>query len=236
MSLPFLMEIQCIHNAAFKQRFPQAGNLALLSVFALQHSIMARPAFKRVWTKIVPKSVERTTYVLLSSLALVLICVYWQPMQGIVWDVSGSGLGLALQVLFWVGWLIVLTSTFMMDHFDLFGLRQVFLNLKQREVNHTGFRKVVFYRMVRHPIMTGFIIAFWSTPAMTTGHLLFKLVNTAYIYIAVKYFSIAVKYFEEKDLVAAIGAPYVTYQEDLGMFFPGIGKNPSTPKSSAAAE
>jgi len=230
------MEIQCIHNAAFKQRFPQAGNLALLSVFALQHSIMARPAFKRVWTKIVPKSVERTTYVLLSSLALVLICVYWQPMQGIVWDVSGSGLGLALQVLFWVGWLIVLTSTFMMDHFDLFGLRQVFLNLKQREVNHTGFRKVVFYRMVRHPIMTGFIIAFWSTPAMTTGHLLFKLVNTAYIYIAVKYFSIAVKYFEEKDLVAAIGAPYVTYQEDLGMFFPGIGKNPSTPKSSAAAE
>ena len=236
MSLPFLMEIQYIHNAAFKQRFPQAGNLALLSVFALQHSIMARPAFKRVWTKIVPKSVERTTYVLLSSLALVLICVYWQPMQGIVWDVSGSGLGLALQVLFWVGWLIVLTSTFMMDHFDLFGLRQVFLNLKQREVNHTGFRKVVFYRMVRHPIMTGFIIAFWSTPAMTTGHLLFKLVNTAYIYIAVKYFSIAVKYFEEKDLVAAIGAPYVTYQEDLGMFFPGIGKNPSTPKSSAAAE
>lgn len=236
MSLPFLMEIQCIHNAAFKQRFPQAGNLALLSVFALQHSIMARPAFKRVWTKIVPKSVERTTYVLLSSLALVLICVYWQPMQGIVWDVSGSGLGLALQVLFWVGWLIVLTSTFMIDHFDLFGLRQVFLNLKQREVNHTGFRKVVFYRMVRHPIMTGFIIAFWSTPAMTTGHLLFKLVNTAYIYIAVKYFSIAVKYFEEKDLVAAIGAPYVTYQEDLGMFFPGIGKNPSTPKSSAAAE
>ena len=236
MSLPFLMEIQCIHNAAFKQRFPQAGNLALLSVFALQHSIMARPAFKRVWTKIVPKSVERTTYVLLSSLALVLICVYWQPMQGIVWDVSGSGLGLALQVLFWVGWLIVLTSTFMMDHFDLFGLRQVFLNLKQREVNHTGFRKVVFYRMVRHPIMTGFIIAFWSTPAMTTGHLLFKLVNTAYIYIAVKYFSIAVKYFEEKDLVAAIGAPYVTYQEDVGMFFPGIGKNPSTPKSSAAAE
>ena len=236
MSLPFLMEIQCIHNAAFKQRFPQAGNLALLSVFALQHSIMARPAFKRVWTKIEPKSVERTTYVLLSSLALVLICVYWQPMQGIVWDVSGSGLGLALQVLFWVGWLIVLTSTFMIDHFDLFGLRQVFLNLKQREVNHTGFRKVVFYRMVRHPIMTGFIIAFWSTPAMTTGHLLFKLVNTAYIYIAVKYFSIAVKYFEEKDLVAAIGAPYVTYQEDLGMFFPGIGKNPSTPKSSAAAE
>ena len=229
MSLPFLMEIQCIHNAAFKQRFPQAGNLALLSVFALQHSIMARPAFKRVWTKIVPKSVERTTYVLLSSLALVLICVYWQPMQGIVWDVSGSGLGLALQVLFWVGWLIVLTSTFMMDHFDLFGLRQVFLNLKQREVNHTGFRKVVFYRMVRHPIMTGFIIAFWSTPAMTTGHLLFTLVTTAYIYIAVKY-------FEEKDLVAAIGAPYVTYQEDLGMFFPGIGKNPSTPKSSAAAE
>ena len=236
MSLPFLMEIQCIHNAAFKQRFPQAGNLALLSVFALQHSIMARPAFKRVWTKIVPKSVERTTYVLLSSLALVLICVYWQPMQGIVWDVSGSGLGLALQVLFWVGWLIVLTSTFMMDHFDLFGLRQVFLNLKQREVNHTGFRKVVFYRMVRHPIMTGFIIAFWSTPAMTTGHLLFKLVNTAYIYIAVKYFSIAVKYFEEKDLVAAIGAPYVTYQEDLGMFFPGIGINPSPSKSSAAAE
>lgn len=192
-------------------------NIILLSIFALQHTIMARPAFKKVWTKIIPKSVERTTYVLLSSLALVLLYAFWQPLLGTVWDVSGTAAGTVLQIIFWAGWGIVLTSTFMIDHFDLFGLRQVYLNLKKREITPSGFRKLIFYRLVRHPIMTGFIIAFWATPTMSTGHLLFAVVTTAYIYIAVKH-------FEEKDLVAEIGEEYVTYQKEVGTFFPGIGK------------
>lgn len=204
-------------------------NLVLLSVFALQHSIMARPAFKRMWTKIVPNSVERTTYVLLSSLALVLIFAYWQPLTGVVWDVSGTSFGSVLQVIFWAGWLIVLTSTFMIDHFDLFGLRQVYLNLKQREITHAGFRKLVFYRLVRHPIMTGFLIAFWAAPTMTVGHLLFTIVTTTYIYIAVKH-------FEEKDLIAEIGEPYLQYQTEVGPFFPGIGKSRPAPKLPTPAE
>lgn len=178
---------------------------------------MARPAFKRVWTRVIPKSIERTTYVLLSSLALILILAYWQPLTDVIWDFSGTNFGTALQGLFWAGWLIVLTSTFMIDHFDLFGLRQVFLNLRKQECTRTGFRKVLFYRLVRHPIMTGFLIAFWATPTMTLGHLLFAVVTTAYIYIAVKY-------FEEKDLVAEIGEPYVKYQTEVGAFFPGVGK------------
>ena len=178
---------------------------------------MARPAFKKVWTKVVPKSVERTTYVLLSSLALILICAYWQPLTDVIWDVSGTSLGMVLQATFWAGWLILLTSTFLIDHFDLFGLRQVYQNLKQQKLTHVGFRKFLFYKLVRHPMMTGFLIAFWSAPTMTSGHLLFTLVTTAYIYIAVKH-------FEEKDLVAEIGEPYIEYQAEVGMLIPGIGK------------
>lgn len=194
-----------------------AINLILLSVFALQHSIMARPKFKEIWTRIIPKSIERSTYVWLSSFALILIFMFWMPMQGIIWDVSGTILGSALQIIFWIGWLIVLTSTFMIDHFDLFGLRQIYLNLKQREYRHTGFKKVLFYKMVRHPIMSGFLIAFWATPVMTVGHLLFAVVTTIYIYIAVKY-------LEEKDLVDSIGADYIDYQKEVGMLIPGVGK------------
>jgi len=192
-------------------------NIFLLSIFALQHTVMARPSFKRVWTKIIPKTVERTTYVLLSSLALLLIYVYWQPMRGVIWNLSGTTAGAALQVVFWIGWGIVLTSTFMIDHFDLFGLRQVYVNLKGREFAHPRFRKHLFYKLVRHPIMSGFIIGFWATPQMTTGHLLFSIITTAYIYIAVKH-------FEEKDLVNEIGEEYVRYQEQVGTFFPRIGK------------
>lgn len=192
-------------------------NLILLSVFALQHSIMARPKFKEIWTRIIPKSIERSTYVWLSSFALILIFMFWMPMQGIIWDVSGTIFGSALQIIFWIGWLIVLTSTFMIDHFDLFGLRQIYLNLKQREYSHTGFKKVLFYKMVRHPIMSGFLIAFWATPVMTVGHLLFAVVTTIYIYIAVKY-------LEEKDLVDSIGADYIDYQKEVGMLIPGVGK------------
>ncbi|MGB0505229.1 MAG: methanethiol S-methyltransferase [Pikeienuella sp.] len=197
-------------------------NLVVLSVFAIQHSVMARPGFKRVWTKIIPQAVERSTYVLMSSLALVLILVFWQPITPVIWDQSGTTLGYVLLTVHWVGWLIVLTSTFMINHFDLFGLKQVYVNLKKTDFRETGFRKVLFYRLVRHPIMAGFLIAFWATPTMTAGHLLFTVVMSAYIYIAVKH-------FEEKDLVDAIGDEYVAYQEEVGPFFPGIGK--SAPRS-----
>lgn len=194
-------------------------NLAILSVFAVQHTIMARPGFKKVWTRIISPAVERTTYVLLSSLALALIFAFWQPMTSVIWDVSGTTIGIVLAAMFWIGWLIVLTSTFMIDHFDLFGLRQVYANFKGVEMRGGGFQKQLFYRLVRHPIMSGFLIAFWATPTMTTGHLLFAAVTSAYIYIAVKH-------FEEKDLVAGIGEEYVTYQQEVGAFIPGIGKSP----------
>lgn len=193
-------------------------NMVLLSIFALQHSLMARPAFKSMWRKVIPKSIERTTYVLLSSVALILICAFWKPMLGSVWDVSGTLVGDSLLFIFWAGWAIVLSSTFMIDHFDLFGLRQVYSHLKERQDSHAGFQKRVLYRFVRHPIMTGFIIAFWATPVMTTGHLLFAVVTTVYIVIAVKH-------FEEKDLVAEIGEEYANYQKEVGTFFPGIGKH-----------
>jgi protein-S-isoprenylcysteine O-methyltransferase Ste14 len=195
-------------------------NLVLLSVFAVQHTVMARPKFKELWTKIIPKPVERSTYVLLSSLALILLFTFWKPMSGAVWNFDGTAFGIVLQALFWAGWLIVLTSTFMIDHFDLFGLRQVYLNLKQQKFNHRGFQTSLFYKLVRHPIMSGFIIAFWATPTMTVGHLLFAVVTTIYIYIAVKH-------FEEKDLVKFIGPDYVAYQQDVGMFVPGLGKKKS---------
>jgi len=192
-------------------------NLVLLSVFAIQHTIMARPRFK-VWVaKIIPEAAERSTFVLLSSLALILIFWGWQPMTAIVWDVQGSLPGTILTTLFWLGWLLVLTSTFLINHFDLFGLSQIYANFKQVAHKPTGFKKLLFYKLVRHPIMTGFMIGFWATPRMTTGHLLFAAVTTVYMYIGVKY-------FEEKDLEADIGEDYISYQKEVGAFFPGIGK------------
>lgn len=192
-------------------------NLLLLAVFALQHSIMARPQFKRVWTKVVSPTAERSTYVLLTSLALMLIFVYWQPMTTNVWDVSGTMAGTVLSVLFWSGWLIVLASTFMIDHFDLFGLKRAYMQLCKREFIPGPFRKTAFYQFVRHPIMTGFLVAFWATPVMSSGHLLFALVTSAYI-------AIAVLHWEEKDLIAEIGDEYRDYRRQVAPFFPGIGK------------
>ncbi len=192
-------------------------NLVLLSVFALQHSIMARPAFKRVWIKVIPKSAERSTYILMTCVALVLIFVFWQPLPAVVWDVRNTVLDTALTVLFWIGWLVVLASTFMIDHFDLFGLKQIYANLKLREATRPGFIKTGLYRLVRHPIMTGFLVAFWAAPTMTQGHLLFTLVTTGYIVVAVLH-------LEEKDLIAEIGDEYRTYQREVPAFIPGIGR------------
>lgn len=190
-----------------------AIDLLLLGAFALQHSGMARPAFKRWWTRIVPAPIERSTYVLLSSLALVALFWFWRPLPAVVWSVESPTAALALQVFSGVGWLLVLIGTFLIDHFELFGLRQVWLHHRQRTAPEGPFVVRALYRIVRHPIMLGFLIAFWATPVMTVGHLLFAVVTTAYILVAVKY-------LEERDLVAHFGETYRDYQRRVPMLLP----------------
>jgi len=187
-------------------------NCVLLGLFAIQHSVMARPAFKKWFTKFIPAVIERSTYVLLSSLLLFLLYFYWQPMTGVVWNIESSIGKIILCGLFWLGWLVVLLSTFMVNHFDLFGLRQVYLNYKEQKYSHLEFKMIGLYRLCRHPIMLGFIIAFWATPTMTVGHLLFAVMTTAYIFIALQ--------FEERDLVTFFGDVYKRYQEKVPMVFP----------------
>jgi len=187
-------------------------NIILLSIFALQHSVMARPAFKLWWTRYVPLPIERSTYVLLSSLALILLYWLWQPMTGVIWSVENRAGAMILNILFWAGWIFALLSTFMINHFDLFGLRQTYLLLKNREYTEIEFTTPGLYRYIRHPIMTGFIIAFWATPHMTTGHLLFAVVTTLYIIVAVQ--------FEERDLIRSFGDSYKDYRRQVSMLFP----------------
>lgn len=191
-------------------------NLVLLSIFAIQHSVMARPGFKRWWTRIVPQPAERSTYVLLSSLALILIFWLWQPLTVTVWHVESELGRVLLWGLFGLGWLIVLVSTFLLNHFDLFGLRQVWLHLQGKAYTDVGFRTPFLYRVVRHPIMLGFVIAFWATPDMSAGHLLFAVVTTAYILVGVR--------FEERDLIRHIGPEYEAYRQRTAMLFPLPGR------------
>jgi protein-S-isoprenylcysteine O-methyltransferase Ste14 len=188
-------------------------NTCLLSLFAIQHSVMARPAFKKWISNIISPTIERSTYVLLSSLALLLLYWKWQPMSDVLWKVDNEILAMVLTGVFFLGWLVVLLSTFMISHFELFGLKQIFDNLKNKQTVSPHFQTNYLYKLVRHPIMLGFIIAFWATPVMTAGHLMFSIITTLYILIAVKY-------LEEKDLKKFIGKEYEDYQDRVPMIVP----------------
>jgi protein-S-isoprenylcysteine O-methyltransferase Ste14 len=187
-------------------------DLLLMSLFAVQHSVMARPQFKAWWTQYVPKSVERSTYVLLASLALVLLFWQWRPLPAVVWQIDDLQLAMTMMGLSFIGWVIVFTSTFLINHFELFGLHQVANNLSGRPMPAPRFRTPLYYRFVRHPIYLGFIIAFWLAPVMTVGHLMFAAVTTAYILVGIQ--------LEERDLVGVFGDDYRRYKSRVSMLVP----------------
>jgi protein-S-isoprenylcysteine O-methyltransferase Ste14 len=188
---------------------------ALLALFALQHSVMARPWFKRAWTRIVPEPAERSTYVLFSSLALLLVFSQWRPIGGVVWHVEGIA-ATAILGCYAAGLVIVLLSTFLINHFDLFGLRQVYLFLMGRKYTQLEFGTPFLYRFVRHPLYVGWLLTFWSAPVMTAAHLFFAVMTTAYIFVAIR--------FEEADLIKVHGESYRRYRKQVPMMIPGTGQ------------
>jgi protein-S-isoprenylcysteine O-methyltransferase Ste14 len=190
-------------------------NLLLMSLFAVQHSVMARKQFKAWWTQYVPKSVERSTYVLFASLALALLFWQWRPMPDIVWQVDSSQAAVAIMALSFVGWLLALTSTFLINHFELFGLHQVMNNLAGGGMPTPRFKTPMLYKVVRHPIYLGFIVAFWAAPTMTVGHALFAAVTTAYIFVGI--------WLEERDLIEMFGDEYGRYRQRVAMLVPWRG-------------
>ena len=198
-------------------------DLGLILVFALQHSVMARPAFKERWIRLVGAVAERSTYVLLTSLALFLLCWQWQPIFPVIWQIENKTIAMLLAGIYFFGWVIVFLATFMINHFELFGLKQAFDNFGDRLPGTATFKMNLFYTIVRHPIMLGLLIAFWATPVMTLGHLLFSIVTTSYILIAVKY-------LEERDLRKVFGKQYETYQRNVPMLIPFSGKRKDVAK------
>jgi methanethiol S-methyltransferase len=193
-------------------------NIGLIALFGIQHSVMARQGFKRTWARIVPKQAERSVYVLAASATLVILFALWRPIEGLVWRVEG-GAAILLWGLFGLGWLIVLLSTFLINHFELFGLQQAWLHVRGREAAAPQFRQPFFYKLVRHPLYSGFFIAFWATPEMSFGHLLLALGMSAYMLIAIRY--------EENDLVGLFGQDYEDYRARVGMLVPSLRRPPS---------
>lgn len=187
-------------------------NLLLLLLFAVQHSLMARKRFKEWWTQYVPKSVERSTYVLLASLCLMLLFWQWRPIPAIVWQIDDPDVAVAVAAVSLIGWVIVFTSTFLINHFELFGLRQVTASLAGSEIPAPQFRTPLYYKFVRHPLYLGFIIAFWAAPEMTVGHLLFAAVTTLYILVGI--------FLEERDLIELFGDQYRQYRKQVSMLIP----------------
>jgi methanethiol S-methyltransferase len=233
----FLYAIGFIGNVAVPTRLDAAAqgsfgsalavNLLLLGLFAVQHSVMARPAFKAVWTRIVPNPVERSTYTLFSSLALIALFAFWQPMGMVIWNVEDSVGRALLYGLFGAGIATVLLSTFLINHFDLFGLRQVYLYLRGKDYTPLRFKTPLFYKYVRHPLYVGWLFTFWATPTMTVAHLVFAVMTTAYILVAIQ--------FEERDLVSLHGRDYAEYRKRVPMLIPRFAGNSESIQKTASA-
>ena len=202
-------------------------DVLLIALFGIQHSVMARQGFKRAWTRIVPVPAERSVYVLIASLALIVLFTFWRPIEGTVWDARGTALELPLWVAFAAGWAIVLVSTFLLNHFELFGLQQAWFHMRGREAEPAKLRQPLVYKYVRHPLYSGFFLAFWATPHMTYGHLLLAAGMSAYMLIAIRY--------EERDLVGHYGDEYVRYRESAGMLTPRLRRQAGGPPPGSTA-
>jgi protein-S-isoprenylcysteine O-methyltransferase Ste14 len=196
----------------------------LIGLFAIQHSLMARQGFKRWWTRFVPPPIERSTYVLFASFALLILYWQWQPIPAVVWSVHNPTAGTVLDGVFWLGWVVLVASTFLISHFELFGLSQVFSRLLGKQLSDAKFRAPLFYRRVRHPIYLGVLLAVWATPTMTVGHLLFSVVITGYILIGIQ--------LEERDLVQQFGDQYRRYRQHAAMLVPLPGRRFTGPKDA----